>query len=252
MSGIDQGNRNTRSGLEAAAALLAKYTLSIIGGVLTISGFVALVTANSARLFVKKHPYPIYLALVVAVLVIMATLNYVHTLRKRNAHLESVLDHSEPPRASAHDVRFYDAVLSDIPVDGRVITWLKRTDMAGLNMNDFPADVLSALGRTVERPRMRPVGFDDQETAEAFRALTGAIEDFRDAVEHWTLAQHNVRWLGGAAKPSHISAEERSAMTGGLVSCHAKLIQAYDAFIITAHARGIDADPPKRSAGGSE
>jgi len=251
MSGIGHENRNWRSGLETAATLLAKYTLSIIGAVLTISGFVTLVTANSARLFVKQHPYPIYLALIVAVLVIMATLNYVYALRKRTAQLESVLDRPEPLRPSAHDVRFYDGALSDIPVDGRVITWLKRTEMAELSMNDFPADVLSALEKTVERPRIRPVGFDDQETAVAFRALTGAIEDFRDAVEHSTFAQHNTLRLSGTAERSPVAAEDRSALTRALVSCHAKLIQAYDAFIVTAHARGIDADPPNRPAGGS-
>jgi hypothetical protein len=258
MSGVGHGNRNWRSGLETAATLFAKYTLSIIGAVLTISGFVALVTANSARLFVKQHPYPIYLALIVAVLVIMATLNYIYALRKRTAQLESVLDHPEPLRPSAHDVRFYDEVLSDIPVDGRVITWLKRTEMAELSVNDFPADVLSALEKTVERPRIRPVGFDDQEAAVAFRALTGAIEDFRAAVEHSTFAQHNARWrggtggTGGTAERSPIAAEDPSAMTRALVSCHEKLIQAYDAFIVTTHARGIDADPPNRSAGRSE
>ncbi len=251
MSGISQESRNWRSGIEAVTALFAKYILSIVGGVVTIAGFVALVTASSARAFVKEHPYPVYLAFIIAVLINMATLNYVHALRKRNAQLTSVIDRQEPPRPSAHDVRFYAEVLSDIPVGGNVITWLKRTEMTELGATDFPADVLSALERTAERPRLRPVGFDDQETAAAFRALTGAIEDFRDAVEHWTLAEHSARWLNGAAE-SWATAEDRSAGTSALASRHAKLVQAYDAFIVTAHAHDIDAEPPSVPAGRSE
>ena len=58
-------------------------------------------------------------------------------------------------------------VLNDIPPDGKVISWLKRTNVAGLDVADFPADVLSALERVVARPRLQPVGFDDQGVAAA-------------------------------------------------------------------------------------
>lgn len=250
MGGISQRNRNWRSSVETMIALLARYTLSIIGGVVAIGGFVTLVTANSARVFVKKHPYPVYIALIVAVLIIMATLNYVRTLQKKNAQLTSLADRPEPLHPSAHDVRFYAEMLSDIPVGGSVMAWLKRIKMTEMSPTGFPSDVLTALDKTVERPRMRPVGFDDQETAAAFRALTGAIEDFRNTVEQWTFTHHNARWLGGTAQGARLEAGDRDVLTDTLVSLDAKLIQSYDTFIITAHARGIDADLP--STGGEK
>ena len=170
------------------SALLGRYMLAIIGAVVTISGFVALVTASAAREFVKTHPYPIYIAFIVTLVMLLAALNYAYELRGKNAYLTSVVDRSARPRVTAHDVRYYSEVLSDIPANGSVITWLKKAEMAELDVVDFPADVLTALERTAERPRLRPVGFDDPEVAAAFHALTAGITAFCDSVEQWTLA----------------------------------------------------------------
>ena len=60
------------------SALLGRYMLAIIGAVVTISGFVALVTASAAREFVKTHPYPIYIAFIVTLVMLLAALNYAY------------------------------------------------------------------------------------------------------------------------------------------------------------------------------
>ena len=245
MSSAGGGDRRGHGGLEPVAAVLAKYALSVIGGVVTIAGFVALVTAQSARTFVKEHPYPIYFGLILAVLIILTTLNYAHSLRQTNARLANAAARSKSLPPSAHDVSFYAEVLSDVPIGGHIIAWLRRAKIAELSVTDIPADVLSALEKTAERPRMRPVGFDDQETAAALRTFTLAITEFCAAVERWTLVHHNARWLGATGGLSDVETEDHNAATSMLAASHGKLIQAYDAFVVTAHGHGIDADAAK-------
>ena len=74
---------NRPTGIEVTTELLAKYVLSIMGVVVTVGGFVALIEAHPARVFVKRHPYPFYIGLIVAVLIIMTVLNYALARAKR-------------------------------------------------------------------------------------------------------------------------------------------------------------------------
>ena len=76
MNEPDKEDNKKPGGLETVITLPAKYVMSAIGVVLSISGFVALVTTQSVKTWVQGHPYPIYLALIVAVLVVAGTLDY--------------------------------------------------------------------------------------------------------------------------------------------------------------------------------
>jgi hypothetical protein len=203
-------------------SLLGRYVLAIIGATVTISGFVALITASAAREFVKAHPYPIYIAFIATLVMLLAVLNYVSVLRSKYADLASMVDQSIRSRVTAHDVRYFSEVLRDIPANGPVITWLKEAEMAELDVVDVPADVLTALERTADLPRLRPIGFDDPEVAAAFHALTEDIIAFRGLVEQWTLAA------------------SRSRISAALEGCHQRLLHAYDEFIVTAHEHGLD------------
>lgn len=211
---------------------------------MSISGFVALVTTQSVKTWVKSHPYPIYLALIVAVLVLAGTLDYAYNLRKRIT------------LPSDHDKRFYVAALERLPPNGTVISWLKHTEMTEASIADFPADVLGALEKTVEFSRTQPVGFDDTRIARSFESLAGAITNFRQSVDRWTLAMHARQSRRIAAPPSgtppsgtsqppispraiDASMEEETA---ALTRRHHNFLKAYDRFIRTAHARGIDID----------
>ena len=98
--------------------------------------------------------------------------------------------------------------------------------MAELDVVDFPADVLTALERTAERPRLRPVGFDDPEVAAAFHALTP-----------WVSLPSVTRLSSGRwPRPDQ-------ARQAALESCNQRLLHAYDDFIVTAHEHGLDSDP---------
>ena len=200
------------TGLESVIALPAKYVMSLVGAAVSIGGFVALVTAASVKAWVRSHPYPIYFALILAVLIVAGTLDYAYNLRKRLV------------RPTDHDAKLYTAALSALPADGTVIGWLKRADMLAAEVTDFPADVLAALEQAAEYARTRPVGFDNPQLAASFETLASAIGGFCTAVEHWTITD------GGTTTAI------------ALRDSHQGLIRAYDGFIRTAHASGIDTD----------
>jgi hypothetical protein len=205
--------------LESAIALPVKYVMSLVGAAVSIGGFVALVAADSVKDWVRSHPYPIYFALIVAVLIVAGTLDYAYNLRKRLA------------QPTDHDMKLYAAALSELPVDGAVIGWLKRADMTTAGVTDFPADVLAALEKAVENARTRPVGFDDSRLATSFKTLTSALTCFCDAVDDWTIAAHA---NGGSAG--------KTTTATALRDSHEGLVGAYDMFVRTAHASGIDTD----------
>ena len=171
--------------------LPGKYVMSLIGAAVSISGFVALVTTPAVKTWVKNHPYPIYFALIVAVLVITGTLDYAYNLRKRITV------------PSDHDRNFYAAALERLPPNGTVIGWLKRSEMTEASIADFPADVLGALERTTEFFRTQSVGFDDTRIAGSFESLTGAITSFCQSVDRWTFAAHarQFRHTGTSVRP---------------------------------------------------
>jgi hypothetical protein len=243
LSAAGEENNRKSSSLETVIKLPAKYLISVIGAVVSISGFITLVTTRSVKVWVKVHPYPIYLALIVAILIIAGILEYAYMLRSRIAV------------PSDHDRKFYAAALDRLPPNGTVVGWLKRAD-TGISITDFPADVLETLEKMVEFSRVQSVGFDDKHLADSFRFLTDAIAAFCQSVETWTFAEH-ARQFGSTASlpPQALSAEEphpHDASCAGeagvaeeaitLTRIRESLVQAYDRFIRTAHARGIDID----------
>jgi hypothetical protein len=200
-------------------AIPTNYVMSAIGSVVSIGAFVALVSSQSVKTWVKSHPYPIYLALIVAVLVIAGTLDYAYNLRKRLA------------LPSDHDKWFYAAALESLPPDGTVIRWLKNAEMTKPSIADFPADALSSLENVAGFSRTQPVGFDDTRIARSFKSLTGAITGFCHSVDRWTFTVHD-RAIDATTE----------AETAALTRRHHDLVRAYDRFIRTAHAQGIDID----------
>lgn len=205
--------------LESAIALPVKYVMSLVGAAVSISGFVALLAASSVKAWVRSHPYLIYFALIVVILLLAGTLDYAFNMRKRLV------------QPTNHDTKLYAAVLSALAADGPVIGWLKRTDLTAARVTDFPADVLAALEKADEYARTRPVGFDNQRLAASFGTLAAAITSFCNAVDHWTIA----------ARVSGDGTAER-ATSAALSNSHKGLVRAYDEFVRAAHASGIDTD----------
>jgi hypothetical protein len=193
--------------------------MSLVGAAVSIGGFVALVTANSVKSWVRGHPYPIYFALIVAILIVAGTLDYAYNLRKRLM------------QPTDHDTKLYAAALSALPANGAVIGWLKRADMTAARVTDFPADVLAALEKAAEYARTRPVGFDNPQLAASFEALASSITGFCTAVEYWTIAAHATGDSAGG-----------TTTATALRNSHQGLVRAYDGFVRTAHADGIDTD----------
>jgi len=249
LSEPDKENNRKPGGLETMIALPAKYVMSAIGAALSISGFVALVTTQSVKTWVKGHPYPIYLALIVSVLVVAGTLDYAYSMRKRIK------------LPSDHDKKLCSATLERLPVNGAVIGWLKHTEMTDMSVADFPADVLDAFEKMTKFSRTQPIGFDDAQLARSFESLMEAITIFCRSVDSWTFAAHSQELKkiiapppGTAAAgeflseishppvPRHTADAGMEEETTALTRRHHELVGAYDHFIRTAHAQGIDID----------
>jgi hypothetical protein len=214
---------------------LGDNALAIVGVVSSVAGFVGLVTSGQLRKFVKIYPYPICIALIIVLLALLVSLNYAQTVRRQRSQLQDAAQRPGEPRPSGHDVRFFAEVLADLPLDGPVITWLRRVDPGTLKLPDFPADVLTALDRTVGRLERRPVGFDDDLVARALADFIATVEDYRANLERWTLVWQDLA-LAGASGGLLLGPD---SVAGGLADSQQRLLRAYDSFVVTAHKRGL-------------
>lgn len=230
----EQRHRGRLSKLPAQAA---KNVLAITGGATSITGFISLITAQSFKHLIKAYPYAIYAARIITLLALLVTLNYVQILRRERARARIAAQRSMDRRASTHDLQFFEEMCTDLPLDGPVIRWLRRTTPADLMPTEVPADVLTALERTARRARLRPVGFDDGSVARALAEFLDAIEEYRSAVESWTLLLHNAAVRQTAAG---VSAADIDPTASAIADSHNRLIRAYDSFIVTGHAGGMD------------
>jgi hypothetical protein len=221
------------------ASQAGNHVLAIVAAVTSIAEFVGLVVSKQLRNFVATYPYPICISLIIALLAFLVTLNYAQAVRKQRDQFEIAADQHSQPRPSAHDMRLFVEVLAELPLDGPVITWLRRANMVVVGPAGVPADVLTALERTVRCLEKRPVGFDDDTVARALANFVAAIDNYRTNLEIWTLALHS-------ASPSDVAgrllSDDTDPMTGVLGCSQRQLLQAYDSFIVTAHQRGMDVE----------
>jgi len=218
-------------------APLGNYALAIAGGVTSIAEFVGLVTSSQLRKFVNEYPYPICITLIFTLFALLMSLNYAQTVRRQRNQLQAAEQPPGEPHPSAHDMRLFAETLADLPLDGAVITWLRRVDVMTLDPADFPADVLSALDRTVGRLGRRPVGFDDDLVAQALADFLVAVEGYRASVDSWTLVRLNLTLAGAAG--AHPPAGQDPA-TDEVADFQERLLRAFDSFILVAHKRGLD------------
>lgn len=228
----DQGDHLAR-----LIAQLGNNALVIVAVVTSIAEFVVLVTSVQLRKFVKIYPYPICIALIVVIFALLVSLNYAQTVRRQRNHLQAAAQQPREPRPSAHDVRLFAEALADLPLDGPVITWLRRIDAVALDPADFPADVLTALERTIRRLERRPVGFDDVLVARTLADFIAAVGDYRVNLERWTLVWQNPALAGAAGGQLSVGPDP---ITGDLADSQQRLLRTYDSLILTAHKRGLD------------
>jgi hypothetical protein len=220
-------------------AQVGNNALAIVGVVTSIAEFAGLVASAQLRDFVRTYPYPICISLIVVLLALLVSLNYVQIMRRQRDELRAAAQRSREPRPSAHDTRLFTEVLTDLPFDGPVITWLRRMDAAALGPANVPADVLTALERTSRRLEGRPVGFDDDLVARALARFLAAIEDYRVNLENWTLALLGTALTSAAGGVRSTGTEP---ITGVFGDSQQRLLQAYDFFIVTGHEHGLDVD----------
>jgi hypothetical protein len=229
--------RRERGQLAGLTTQLGDNALAIIGVVTSIAGFVGLLASGQLRDFVKIYPYPICISLIIVLLAFLVSLNYARTVRRQRNRLQAAVRRPREPQPSAHDVRLFAEVLADLPLDGPVIAWLRRTDVSALDPANVPADVLTALERTTGRLNGRPVGFDNNAVGRALALFLAVVEDYRIGLESWTLMLHSANQLDhGQGTPPGGTGPVADRLAGS----HGRLLSAYDSFVVTAHEHGLD------------
>ncbi len=203
------------------------------------AGFVGLVASKQLRNFVEAYSYPTCISLIVVLLAFLVSLNYAQTVRRQRNQLQAAADRLREPRPSAHDIRLFAEVLAELPLDGPVITWLRRTNTVALGPANVPADVLTALERTVRRLERRPVGFDDDMVARALADFIAAVDNYRINLESWTLVLQKATPANAVGR---VLSNDTDPITGVLADSQQQLPRAYDSFIVTAHKRGMDVE----------
>lgn len=97
------GERPPGRGLIAYGRNTAKFVLAVIGTFGTIAAFISTLGKESLRHWIQAHPYPVFIALVITLLLLLATVNHARVLAARYRELDRATRAREvAKRESAH------------------------------------------------------------------------------------------------------------------------------------------------------
>ena len=205
--------------------LMAKNLLAIVGAIVTIVAFVALLASNPVRMWVKGHPYPIFIVLVVAILALMVTLNYALSVRRRIVPLVKI---------SQHDRMLYQQFVDRMPVDGTILEWLKNNFTAKAQ----PSGLFGQLEDTASKLNLATIGFDNEVVERDFKVLKTAIGKFCREVKAYSW-EPNLNWI--AVRPELLDdTSDGPSATSVIEEARNSLVEAYDEFLATCHNYGVD------------
>jgi hypothetical protein len=230
--------------LQSIIRTSAENILAIIGAIVAVAGFVALITSKTLRHWIKAHPYIVFVALIISLVIVMITLNYARDLRLRYASLAQRAKQQDPS-ATGHDKEMLKQFLATIPPTGRSIMWLKQEfDPASL-----PADHLRTLEKAVRSYSLNPVGFDDQSASVAYQELMATIDAFSEKIRRWTTVDARDALL---EIPEEWRFERRSRYQTAITEisqARDATVEAYDRFLHICHRVGIDHYDPRSVTG---
>jgi hypothetical protein len=216
---------------------LASRINALIGAVVTIAAFIALITSETLKTWVKHYSYWVAVALVIVLLALWLLTEYAISLRRRlisNAipAADKPLDSQTATRPSAHDSRLYSEILTDLPPDGMVMSWLK---------NDFVAKYMSvgnvdSLDQVIRQLRLKPIGFDDPQLHEITNELIQALSEFSETVtQYYQLTPtQDLLSLSGLSEKSYQEA------LWAINNTRESIIISYNLFFRVAHEQGLD------------
>lgn len=215
--------------LRKRAQQIGSNFVAAIGVVVSLVTLILMLTSTGLRQWVKLHPYWIVGALIAAIVVIFVLLN---VLRDMGAELRR-LRRSEDSRHSDQDKRSGSAVLTRIPPEGALVTWLRT----GFSPSLIPRQRFDALKEADQYLGSDLSRFGDPAVAARYRELKNRAGTLISTLDTWTSMEAGnvdriipVEWEDGS-KYTQAVAEIQGAREG--------FIRAYDAFMLTCHERGI-------------
>jgi hypothetical protein len=133
--------------------------------------------------WVKVHSYPIALILIAALFALWLLIGNAITNKRRSAQPASppagqdeLGDEAET--STAHDRRLFGEIISEVPPDGTLITWLKNEFV----IKYTPVSYLNCLEEAIRDLSLKPIGFDEDQIDEIRQAFVQALTELSDAI----------------------------------------------------------------------
>ena len=207
--------------------------LAVIGGAVTLASFVSLLTSKPMRVWVVRHPYYTFSALIVSIFALLIVLNYAQELRARTA-LANSAPAAEPPKPTAHDCALFRDLVAILPPDGAIMEWLK----GGFDSLKLPNAPLQALDQTGLKITLDAVGFDDHSANAGYRDLGISIKSFCKIVKKSARLDTTETYL---EIPQWWEKDRRTLYETEIQAAHGRLTSAYDGCLRACHSAGMDA-----------
>ncbi|MFF8270464.1 hypothetical protein ACF059_24240 [Streptomyces sp. NPDC016562] len=136
-----------------------------------------------------------------------------------------------------HDRNLFFALTTSLHPDGRTVEWLKHGFIC-TSFEHSMVDPLDALQRSRDRD---PRGFDHEEIEPTYRELTACVERFIRCVNEYM-------WIDSPGNPNRLAIprewefdqpERYERAMRELNARSDELVEAYDAFLLTAQRHGV-------------
>src|SRR5579863_4661588 len=107
------------------AEALARNALANAGGIVALATIISMITSAAFRGWVRRNPYPIFIALILAVAIIMVLLNQLRDITRnyndftRQAMLKN-------PSTTEHDRQLYAQFIKLLRSDSQPMQWQDR------------------------------------------------------------------------------------------------------------------------------
>lgn len=211
---------------------------ALIGLASAIITIVPFAVSDTVRLWVRNHSNWLYGALVLLVVAVTILLGYAKDLNRKYREIDA-----SRKRASDHDTGMLHEVLTQIPPDGTIMTWLKT----GFFVKRIPFANARAVEKLCQKLNMNPFGFDNTQVNDAYETLKAAIEDFDDEVTRSTIFEDKNYEENGNYENVHVplpktreQEESYYATLKEIKDSVKRLTSAYDNFLKTCSANGLN------------
>jgi hypothetical protein len=211
---------------------VVKLIYSTISVAVAVIAFVSWVVSATVRVWSRDHSNWLYGALVIAALAIIVIVTYSVNLNRENKELKAARK-----KPSRNDINMLREIMTQLPRDGAIITWLKTEFF----VKAIPNASVEALDQIWHKLNMNPLEFNDQQVNAAYENLNSAMEAFAILITRYC------QFEGRNYERLHVPLPTRDGEERGYYDTLNEikeevrsLTSAYDYFLKTCAANGLD------------